>query len=371
MIALLCVFRKRIKCTILILLFLINKSNAFCQNAKELLKLIGDGYIDSRTYNEKDTIPIEIDNDWIVLKLKINGKLQQFIWDAGTAYSTINTVEGSGQNIDIGHVEFADAVGVKTTLPLYKLDTVSIGNTILHDITFMLLDTKTVAGGLLNKFSGMLGLDIIDKLNWNFNFDKNTVIISTRPFVIPDGHEVRYANYISYNAIGVNVSLPSGKSFRTLALIDFGLPGSSLYLGKDNLKKLIGLKAEHSYGASGVGISGIGSSQETYTIVDSLNCSYGPSGKNVEIKTKLVIGSQSNRSVLGNKFFRKYNFVRNSVQSLFIFYPRTSLLDISNFASKKTYGIAFNLDSTNGLTVMSISDNQNLKDKKIEINYQV
>jgi len=337
-----------------------------CQNTKGLFKLISSGYIDPVSLNITDTIPIEIDKDWIVLKIKVDDKLQKFIWDTGTAYSTINSVGSSTQKAEIDHVDFTDAVGVKSALPLYNVSKLSIGNTVFHDITFMLLDTRTVAGGILSDFSGAIGLDIIDKINWNFNFDKNFVVISSNSFEIKGGKLVRYANYISYDAIGVNIDLPSGKSFRPLALIDFGLPGSSLYLSKEYLNKLQGLKAERNYGSGGVGISGIGGNQTTYTIVDSLNCSYGPSGKNINIKSKIMIGSENKRTVIGNKFFRQYNFARNSTQSSFIFYPRVSSLDSSGTLSK-TYGISFNIHPDSGLYVMSMTDNPNFKNKIVRI----
>lgn len=242
----------------------------------------------------------------------------------------------------------------------------AIGTTEFKDITFMPLDTKTIAAGVLQDYAGIIGLNIINKVNWKFDFDNNLITISSSPFEQGNGKEVRYANYLSYNTMRVNMDLSNGKRINTALLIDFGAAGNSIYLSAEHLTKFKAMKAELTQGVQGIGISGIGNLQKTYKMVEPIACTFGLSGRNMAVKSQISIGSNNRQSVIGNHFFRQFNFIRNSSESVFIFFDRKGKTTLYQF-SDLSYGISLGVDDKKNIYITGLTKNPNLSDGKFTV----
>ncbi len=303
-------------------LFFIVSVNLWGQTRKDYLRLITAGEVSTEnTVSETDTIPVEIVDGWIVLKVQIGDSTKNYIWDTGTSYSTTRDTESGFSRLEAQDVAFNDIVGNSINSELYKLTAMSLGKFSFHNVTFMFLDTKAVANGALSRFDGLLGLNVIDKVNWKFNFDDGFVVISKTPFEVEKDKTVRYANYIDHNSFLTRIKLRSGKMLKLNVLIDFGVTNSSLYLSKSYMKEFEDNKTEVFTGV-GIGVGGAGETEKLYVISDPFECIYGPKGKEMTIHTKITIGSENERNVVGSTFFTKYNFVRNSTNSTFTFYDR-------------------------------------------------
>jgi len=339
---------------------------AIAQTNKNLVALMRAGSVKFLA-EQRDTIHFEQTAEWIILQVKVNGELRKFIWDTGSAYSGIDQINNTNfEKIAGAEVDFTDAVEAKQKSSLYTAKSVSLGATVFNDITFMPLDTKTIAAGVLKDYAGIIGLDIIDKVNWYFDFDKNLVVISSRPFEKGDGKEVRYANYLSYNTMRVNMDLPNGKRINTALLIDFGAAGNTIYLSNEHLAKLKTMKAELSEGMQGVGISGIGAVQKTYKIIEPIACTFGLSGRNIAVESKISVSSNKQQSVIGNQFFRQFNFVRNSSQSVFIFFDRKGKVKLDNHITL-SYGISLGINEKKEIYITGLTKNPNLDDGKLKV----
>lgn len=290
---------------IFLLLTVMINTEVVAQTNKNLTALINSGSVNFLNKQLTDTFQFEQTAEWIILHMEVNGEQRKFIWDTGSAYSSIDQTNHSNfSKIDGAEVTFTDAVGAKQKSLLYISKSVSIGTTEFKDITFMPLDTKTIAAGVLQDYAGIIGLNIINKVNWKFDFDNNLITISSSPFEQGNGKEVRYANYLSYNTMRVNMDLSNGKRINTALLIDFGAAGNSIYLSAEHLTKFKAMKAELIQGVQGIGISGIGNLQKTYKMVEPIACTFGLSGRNMEVKSQISIGSNNRQSVIGNHFFR-------------------------------------------------------------------
>ena len=290
---------------IFLLLTVMINTEVVAQTNKNLTALINSGSVNFLNKQLTDTFQFEQTAEWIILHMEVNGEQRKFIWDTGSAYSSIDQTNHSNfSKIDGAEVTCTDAVGAKQKSLLYISKSVAIGTTEFKDITFMPLDTKTIAAGVLQDYAGIIGLNIINKVNWKFDFDNNLITISSSPFEQGNGKEVRYANYLNYNTMRVNMDLSNGKRINTALLIDFGAAGNSIYLSAEHLTKFKAMKAELTQGVQGIGISGIGNLQKTYKMVEPIACTFGLSGRNMEVKSQISIGSNNRQSVIGNHFFR-------------------------------------------------------------------
>jgi len=352
-------------CLMLTLMF---NMSANGQTNKKLSNLISSGSVKFMNERSKDTLQLARTAEWIIVQMKVNGQLKKFIWDTGSAYSSIDQADNSVFNKIAGaEVNFTDAVGVKQKSQLYTAKSVTIGTTEFKDITFMPLDTKTIAAGVLKDYAGIIGLDIIDKVNWYFNFDENLIVIASEPFDRGAGQEVRYANYLSYNTLRINASLPNGKRVNTAMLIDFGVAGNSIYLSAEHLSKFKGMKAELTEGSQGIGISGSGLLQKTYKFIEPISCTIGISGRSIAVKSPISIGSNNEQSVIGNHFFRQFNFVRNSSQSVFVFFERKGKLEEDNLGTL-SYGILLGINDKKEIYISGLMKNPNVEDGKLKVN---
>ncbi len=353
--------------TIFLALALMFNMEVVAQTDKNLIALIKAGNVKFANEHLKDTFQFEQASEWIIVHMNVNGKQRKFIWDTGSAYSSIDQTNDSNfTKVDGAEVNFTDAVGSKQKSLLYTAKSVFLGTTEFKDIAFMPLDTKTIAGGVLQDYAGIIGLNIINKVNWNFNCDNNTIVISSEPFEKGSGKEVRYANYLSYNTMRVNMDLPNGKRINTALLIDFGVAGNSIYLSNEHLIKLKTMKAELTEGMQGVGISGIGAVQKTYKILAPIACTFGLSGRDIAVKSQISIGSNNQQSVIGNHFFRQFNFVRNSSQSVLIFFER-KVKTVSEEDSDVSYGISLGVDDKKNIYITGLTKNPNLSEGRLTV----
>lgn len=352
---------------IFLLLTVMINTEVVAQTNKNLTALINSGSVNFLNKQLTDTFQFEQTAEWIILHMEVNGEQRKFIWDTGSAYSSIDQTNHSNfSKIDGDEVNFTDAVGAKQKSLLYISKSVAIGTTEFKDITFMPLDTKTIAAGVLQDYAGIIGLNIINKVNWKFDFDNNLITISSSPFEQGNGKEVRYANYLSYNTMRVNMDLSNGKRINTALLIDFGAAGISIYLSAEHLTKFKAMKAELTQGVQGIGISGIGNLQKTYKMVEPIACTFGLSGRNMAVKSQISIGSNNRQSVIGNHFFRQFNFIRNSSESVFIFFDRKGKTTLYQF-SDLSYGISLGVDDKKNIYITGLTKNPNLSDGKFTV----
>jgi len=335
---------------------------SYGQSRKDYIKLITNGTVNVPQSN-LDTIPVELIDGWIVLNVKIGNQTKKMVWDTGTAYSSINMVDETFEKVNNSKITYSDITKTDNTSELYKLKNMSLGTFQFNDPTFMVIDTKTAAEGVLWRFDGLLGLNMIDKLNWKFDFDRGIVVISTRPFEVDKNVTVRYANYIGYNTFLIRLRTPDNKKLTINALIDFGVTNSSLFLNSQYIDHFKGSQAEISKSLR-IGVSGKGEEETIFRIKDTIKSTIGPKKQQIMKSISIILSSNATGSnVLGSTFFTKYNFVRNSENSTFTFYEREK--HVEETKENLVYGAYFLLDQEMDIRIISI--NKRLMDEYNEL----
>jgi len=317
--------------TIIFLLFL-NKLQA--QTEEELLEFFHSGTVTTASKTIK--VPIEIWNNLILLKVKVNGNNATFVWDNGFSVSGIdNSLIQPYQFLSLGNattISALDGNNVKVSVdylvcPKIKIKGISISNT-----PFIAFDSRTLTLTKKLKIDGVLGASIINKLNWRFNFDKNYIEISEMPFAIKPSNLVLPFYIKPYNNHIMNIAF---NDIETECLVDFGLNSGEIEINKVNAAHFSNAKASKLFGQSTISLSGIAPIDTVYNIKD--NFTWKLSNKKLDFRPQISFSKHRQNVVLGNRIFRdRYNVVINTVSDTI--YALSARSKPNNDSSDKSHG---------------------------------
>lgn len=148
---------------------------------KEFIRILNLGEVRI----EKDEIlPIEIIDDMIVIKIKVNGVEESFLWDNGFSTSAVDlSIQDKVKLTNVPSLKDYDArdgnaVFVKMNMKF--ADKVELGSVTITNTPFTDVDFSKMIGKV--KIKGILGSSIIRKLNWRFDFDHKKVTVSRNAF---------------------------------------------------------------------------------------------------------------------------------------------------------------------------------------------
>ena len=127
-----------------------------------------------------DTIPFTLDKKFIVFQGKINGELIDFAFDTGAQSGVANSKNVAKAKIEtLGKgTKITDSNQVKKKIWDTKIEDIEIGNFHFSNIKDHTIDMPYLFCADLY----LLGQNVIDKLNWKFDFEKMLVYISKTPF---------------------------------------------------------------------------------------------------------------------------------------------------------------------------------------------
>jgi len=151
-------------------------------NTDQIIKMANLG--DVLPYHKNDTIPITIYNDVIVLRVNVNDKPLNLMWDNGFSFSAIDKKVSS--KVKLNNYEQQESVTVtdgtnnQVKMDIKIADSVTLKNYVIKNSPFLITDIQSLIGNS-DQIQGIVGATIIKKLNWSFNFDENYVVISQKP----------------------------------------------------------------------------------------------------------------------------------------------------------------------------------------------
>ncbi|SHL74767.1 Aspartyl protease [Chryseobacterium carnipullorum] len=301
---------------------------------------------------EKDeTLPIEIIDDMIVIKIKVNGVEESFLWDNGFSTSALDlSIQDKVKLTSVPSLKDFDArdgnaVFVKMNVKL--ADKVELGNVTITNTPFTDVDFSKMIGKV--KIKGILGSSIIRKLNWRFDFDHKKVTVSRNTFAVKG--TVLPFEIDPYN----NYKILFGVNFRMgVAQIDFGYNGDTIEMPMQALPIFGKTKKSVTIGSLTSSVSGISKVDTTYTIKE-FDYRIGDSITKLKDPVKILLTNKG-RPVIGNRFFRHYNICLNNSAGSMILTPRTT--SINNYP-EKTYGFSIAIQN-NKFVVVAITDNPNV-----------
>ncbi|MEN8966426.1 MAG: retropepsin-like aspartic protease [Polaribacter sp.] len=315
----------------------------------KIKKMANLGQLVSNEIN--DTIPIKIYNDMIVIEAKLNGKPMNFMWDNGFSFSAID--KSLSEKITLKKykekesISATDAVNNQVKLDLKIAHNLSIKNHQIKDSPFLLIDINTLTGGSID-IQGIIGATVIKKLNWNFNFDENYVVVSQKEFQ-KDGMVMPFKLDL-YNRMFTSLEL---NGITNGVEIDFGSNSDEI----DLTIKAIGLfkntKKSKYEGISAMSVSGIAKPSINYSIKDF---SYKIGGITFKHPIKIFLTNDVNEARIGNKMLRHYNCIVNSNSNQIILTERETNLEES---PKKSFGFII-VKIENKLTIAGKWNNPNI-----------
>ncbi len=322
-------------------------------NTDQIIKMANLG--DVLPYHKNDTIPITIYNDVIVLRVNVNDKPLNLMWDNGFSFSAIDKKVSS--KVKLNNYEQQESVTVtdgtnnQVKMDIKIADSVTLKNYVIKNSPFLITDIQSLIGNS-DQIQGIVGATIIKKLNWSFNFDENYVVISQKPFQ-KDGITIPF-QLNPYNRMYTSLTLNGTTNG---VEIDFGSNSDGIDLTIEAIGLFKNSKKSEYKGVASVSVSGEYKFNTSYTIKDF---DYNIGGVTFPQKLKLHLSPNEGGARIGNKFFRNYNVVFNMVNSEIILSKREKELIKT---PDKSYGYTIILLDGN-LIVGGLQSNPNITEDK-------
>lgn len=308
----------------------------------------------------EQALPIEVWNDYILIKANVDGIDGLFIWDTGYSISAIDSDDFTKLSKDdsLFSLTAKDGTGENMQQELRRANEVSFIGVKINNTAFSKVDFKSMPE-LQGKIKGIIGASIIRKLNWKFNFDNNTVIISTNVFK-EKGIDIPFI-YDDYNMSALQLNINAASDYIAIDTGNnrdgFVLPKSALPLFNNSLKAI-------TKGFQSIGVSRVAAITESYTIKD-FNYSMGDKKIALPVKTVVTLMEGDIIPTVGNTFFRHYNPVFNNTNGSIILTPRKTPY-IEN-SQRKSYGSLFGLLEGKVIVVSQTTNPNTLKNPNLKI----
>lgn len=249
---------------------------------------------------------VESPDQGILIEVDINQKKYKFLIDTGASCSVLDkelfkNLLNSDQKIKI-----KDALGNEEEIDLFYLD-FKIGENSFSDFAFIKKDLKKFLNSKCFRFDGIIGANVLKKLNWKFSKGDNKLYYSSKAF--------SYDGFNNPSRVQWHGNIPivelAIKDYSFFAMIDTGHYGSiimSEYAYNQNFKDYKGLIK----GKSPV-LSTINGKQQTQLMKTKIkNFFWGNSDlSDYEIIVLPVAPNIGNKIILENGFV--FNFLTEEV----------------------------------------------------------
>jgi hypothetical protein len=348
-------------------------TNLQAQSDEELSEFLHSGNI--TTDNRIVKIPIEIWNEFILLKVKVNGKNATFLWDNGFTISGIDSalIQTHGfRKYDISKVpSMTDGNNVQVNTEFFICPKIEVKGIKVFNTPFVIIDTKIFTLTKKLKIDGVLGASIINKLNWKFNFDKNFVEVSLKPFS-PDKTALILPFKINPENNNHLMSIVFDSINKTECQIDFGYNSAIIGIYKPNAKRFSKAKATKEFGPYAISLGGLAPIDTIYTIKD--NYTWELAGKKLDFLPKLAFSKSNQNVVIGNTLFRNHHnvIINSTIDTIYALSKRKKMKNISDVNDVYGYRILifegkFKIVSID-VNVNTIKNSIQLMDEVISIN---
>jgi Aspartyl protease len=292
--------------------------------------LFKDGIIKSKNF--ETTIPFEIIEDWIAVKLLVNGIELKFLFDTHASLTTLSSEFAKRLSLDKkGWITVQDGKGERQKTDIFKINNLKVGDLVCEGtscVTTHLPNFMTEIG-----FDGLLGADIINRFNWKINFDKKEIVITDKRIEKTDKEEEFYF-YMRGNV--PYVTLKVGNQEYGYTLLDFGCSGGIIFPYK--LASILNEKITSGdcYGQAILsnGLFGHGKSDSLYYV----------SSDNISIsqlklpKIEVEIRKNDDLIIIGMDVFSQYNITLDNFNYRYLFAIREKKEE-EPIAAKKPLGI--------------------------------
>lgn len=145
----------------------------------------------ANTQNNNTIIPFTLVDHRIIIKCLVNGQEVLLLFDTGASNSFLLPEEVNHLQLkQIGYDIVTTSDGSKFKSPIFLSTTFEIGDVKLNDIKILSSDLPYNLKCIGVK--GFLGANVINKINWKINFDKQIIEISKSPFTTNESISIKY-----------------------------------------------------------------------------------------------------------------------------------------------------------------------------------
>jgi hypothetical protein len=323
--------------------------------------------------NRVDTLNFSMKSSLLVIEGAINGNKALFAFDTGAYAGVLNSKQVAANNIkNTGNKNVRDSNNENKKMGRGKINTISIGSFSFENMESVIFDMPFL---LCNDFY-LLGGDVINRLNWKFDFINNLAFISKTPFVPSNNMTVLPVQFIN-NRHFTDLQV-DGKLVKYL--IDFGysgvldVPTNEVNFAKIQSQKEVESRVLKSQSISmGLGSMSVGQQMSTF-FADSISLG-STTFKNVKVnvkdKTDKKIGvrlfKENLSSIILNNSDKKYwlQQLQTPLKSDLGFDADYFLIDgklkivgksLSDKSSAKTLNVGDEIKAVNGKTAASFAD---------------
>jgi hypothetical protein len=215
-----------------------------------------------------DTIPFSLDATLITFAGKINDQDVLFAFDTGASMGVINSTDAQNTGVSShGKIKINDSNKNKTAMKKVAIAKVEVGHFVLNNHDAVQFDMPH----LFCNHLFLLGADVINKLNWQFDFEKKLVLVSKDSFAAGQQMQVMPVSW-KKNRHFTNFRMEAMEV--TDCLVDFGYSGvAEAEYDEPVFKKLLQNKkaavTQSLVSNMGLGSTSVGQPQQNF-IADSM-----------------------------------------------------------------------------------------------------
>lgn len=323
--------------------------------------------------NRVDTLSFSMKSSLLVIEGAINGNKALFAFDTGAYAGVLNSKQVAANNIkNTGNKNIRDSNNENKKMGRGKIKAISIGSFSFENIESVIYDMPFLSCNDLY----LLGGDVINKLNWKFDFTNNLAYLSKTPFVPSSDMTVLPVQFIN-NRHFADLQV-DGKMVKYL--IDFGYSGvldvptndiNFTNIQRQKESQLSVLKSQST--SMGLGSMSIGQQMSTF-FIDSVNlgaATFKNIKANVKDKTDKKIGvrffKENLSGIILNNTDKKYwlQQLKTPLKTDLGFDADYYLIDgklqivgknLSEKSSSKTLNVGDEIKAVNGKTAASFAD---------------
>lgn len=335
---------------LLISLLIIGNSVIYSQD-KEFQSFLLESSIENKPGYKTDLPIIDNVNDFVIIKIKIDGNDFNFLYDTGSMISLISE-NAAGNAERFKKISLTDGSGKNEKVSTVKKD-IALNNIVFKDIGFAVIDFEH-----LNKYSciqidGILGANAIRLCNWRINPSDKVLKLSDALFPVDSEAleiELEYVNKL-LPLLKINV-----KNDSFWALLDTGY-SNTLIINKDfylNSKKLKSMPFTSGNGIFSGTYKKLKEQEIKKIDLDSLY-----------INNNLFINVES--YITDEKPLLGYGFLKNYISTINMEENKLFLKPLKNSQEKKgSFDISFTMNNKNELIIAYIWDNSQLKEDGVK-----
>ncbi len=313
-------------------------------NAIKTVKVLKKGDVVQKNFKEQVTF--ESRAGLIVMKVKVNGKDYNFIFDSGAVNCVTKEVSEELKLKPVLDQTAEDAEGKKGGIKFVMLDELKIGNITVKNTSAAVIDLRAVPELSCLHVDGLIGANLMRKLFWQLDYRKQTVgfsdkldslLVPKTAFAIPFTPEISGTPTIELELEGLK---SKGNIFDTGSSGAITISASAFKKAQSNNPNL---KYIRGIGSSSAGLFGAGF-DTSYTA--KVNMKIGTLSL-----TNHIIDAKRDKGNVGSAFFKDYVITMDWSHSKMYFVPQ----EVKN-APWETFG--FSLGKKNkGLAVTFLYDN--------------